>query len=100
MNIQNALCFFILGLLMHTSPAVAQMVSEKVVVDEYSVRAVWLEFMSWVVGCVGITYLTHEAVVRAHSFLLAVLPTKLFRPGEVAAEQMRLQTTVRVASTY
>ncbi|MFT3867293.1 MAG: hypothetical protein QM715_02235 [Nibricoccus sp.] len=100
MNIKNALCFFILGLLMHTSPAIAQMVSSDVVMSESSVRAVWLEFMSWVVGTVGISYLTHEGVVRLHSFLLAVIPAKLLRPSEAPLEQMRFRTNVRVATTY
>lgn len=100
MNIKNALCFFILGLLMHTTPAVAQMVSANAVVNESSVRAAWLEFMSWVVGGVGISYLAHDGVVRAHSFLMAIIPAKLLRPSEVPVEQMRFQPTVRVAATY
>ena len=100
MNIKNAIVFFVLGLLMHMSPAVAQMLSANAVMSESSVRSMWLVFMSWVVGGVGITYLTHEGVIRAHSFIEAVMPARLLRPTGVPAEQMEFQTAVRVATTY
>lgn len=100
MNIKNALCFFILGLLMHTSPTVAQMLSVNALVGESSVRAVWLELMSWVIGGIGFSFIAYEGTVRAQAHILAVIPARLLRPSEVPAGQMQFRTAVRVATTY
>jgi len=96
MNIKNALGFFVLGFLMHTTPALAQSFSVNAVMDESSVRTVWLELMGWVVGGIGFSYLAREGMARVPSLLAAVLPESLLRP---TAQPERIPQTVRLAIT-
>lgn len=100
MNIKNALGFFVLGLLMHTAPTLAQALSVNTVIEASTVRAAWLEFMSWVIAGIGFGYLAHEGAVRVQAFMLAVVPARLLRPSEVQPEQIQIQTAVRVGITY
>lgn len=101
MNIKNALGFFVLGLLMHTTPVLAQSFSADAVVGQLSVRSVWLELMSWVIGGIGCSYLVWVGMQSAQDFILDVVSARLLRLSEeMPAGQIRFQTAVRVSITY
>lgn len=99
MNIKNALGFFVLGLLMNATPVVAQSLTGTAFLAESSVRQVWLEFMSWVVGGIGFAYVAREGAVRVSVALAAVIPVRLFRPIDVQVD-VPMRTAVRVGATY
>jgi len=97
MNIKNAISFLVLGLLMQTTPLLAQSLSDHaVVLTDSSVRSVWVQFMSWVIGGIGLGYLARDAAVRMPALLVAIIPERLLRPVESQGEPMRLPVSVRV----
>ena len=100
MNTKNALGFFVLGLLMHAILVLMQSFSVSAVEAESSVRLIWLEFMSWVVGGVGFAFIAHEGLVRLPTLISAVVPARLLRPVEAQGEQVQIQSVVRVGITY
>ena len=97
MNCKNALGFLILGILMHTTPLLAQSLSDYYVsVADGSVRTVWLELMSWVIGGIGLGYLSRESVVRLPALLTTLVPERLLRPIEASGEHEQIPAGVRV----
>lgn len=97
MNIKNALGFFCLGLLMHTTPLLAQSLSDySMAVADTSVRSVWVQFMSWVIGGIGLGYLTRDAALRMPALLTAITPARLLRPIESRGDAVRLPAGARV----
>jgi len=97
MNIKNALGFLILGMVMYASPAFAQSTdSLQIAVADASVRTLWLEFMGWVIGGIGISYLGREAAVRIPALIAMITPERLLRPVEGQGEPMQLPLGVRV----
>lgn len=98
MNIKNALGFLVLGLAMYASPALAQSTeSLQTAVADSSVRTLWLEFMGWVTGGIGLSYLSREAAVRMPVLMAMLVPERLLRPNAGRGEPMRLPVGVRVA---
>jgi hypothetical protein len=101
MNLKNAFSFFVLGLLMHSTPVLAQSLSAvPVAVVESSVRMVWLEFMGWVIGGIGFAYIAHEGLVRLPILVKAVVPARYLRPIETRTAPVQMQAVVRVGLTY
>jgi hypothetical protein len=97
MNSKNALGFLVLGCFMHTTPLLAQSLADySVAVADDSVRTLWMQFMSWVVGGIGLGYLTREGVVRVPVLLMAIVPERLLRPVEVSGEHEQMPSGVRV----
>lgn len=97
MNSKNALGFLGLGLLMHATPLLAQSLAEyPVSFADTSVRAIWMELMSWVVGGIGFSYLTREGVARLPALLTAMVPERLLRPIEAKTESLGMPAGVRV----
>jgi hypothetical protein len=97
MNIKNAFGFLVLGMVMYASPALAQSTdSLQIAVADSSVRTLWLEFMGWVIGGIGLSSLGREAAVRLPVLLTMLVPAQLLRPVEGRGEPMRLPVGVRV----
>jgi len=82
---------------MHATPLLAQsLASFPVAVEDASVRTVWLELMSWVIGGIGLGYLTREGFVRLPTLLTAMVPERFLRPVEGRAESLEMPVGVRV----
>ena len=98
MNIKNAFGFLVLGMVMYASPALAQSTEAvQTTMADATVRTLWLEFMGWVIGGIGLSYLSREAAVRLPALATAIIPERLLRPVQGQAEPMRLPVGVRVA---
>jgi hypothetical protein len=98
MNINNALGFIVLGLLMLATPAFAEALTvHPVVVAEASVRTLWLEVMGWVTGGIGSIYIARDAALRVPSLLAALIPERLLRP--IRGESERMPNGVRVTAS-
>jgi hypothetical protein len=97
MNSKNALGFLVLGLLMHSAPLVAQWLADaSVVVGDASVRTVWLEFMSWVNGGIGVSYFAREGVLHVPALISAIVPEQWLRPVAADGEPVQISSPVRV----
>jgi hypothetical protein len=97
MNIKNALGFLVLGMVMYVSPALAQSTeSLQTAVADSSVRTLWLEFMGWVIGGIGLSYLGREAAIRVPVLLAMITPERLLRPVGDRSEPLQLPVGVRV----
>jgi hypothetical protein len=97
MNNKNAVGFFLLGLLMYVTPVLAQsLASHPGAVTSGSVRMVWLEFMGWVVGGIGLAYLIREVAVRLPSWLPVLVPERVLRSVFGKAEPVQLPVGARV----
>jgi hypothetical protein len=99
MSINNSLGFIVLGLLLYATPVFAQSIATQTeVVMDTSVRTLWLEFMGWVTGGIGIAYLLKEAASRMPTLLTMEAPEHLLRSVEVKAEPVRYPVGVSVSS--
>jgi hypothetical protein len=97
MNIKNALGFLVLGLLMYSAPTFAQSLSDySAAAAVPSVRTVWLEFMGWVIGGIGIAYLSREGVVRMPVLVATMVPARLLRQVEASNDSGRIPDGARV----
>ncbi len=97
MNNKNALGFFFLGLLMHTTLVVVQSLSDySGAVAGESVRTMWVQFMSWVIGGIGFGNLAREGMARMPALLTALVPERLLRPVATRSESLQLPVTARV----
>ncbi len=97
MNIKNALGFFSLGLLMHTTLVVVQSLSDSTGSGAAeSVRTLWVQFMSWLIGGIGIGNLAREGMARMPAYLTAMVPERLLRPVETQSEARQLPVPARV----
>jgi len=91
MNSKNALGFLILGFLMHTTPLLAQSLSNySVAVVDGSVRTVWLELMGWVIGGIGLGYLMRATAARMPVLFAAVMPERQLGPSEQRGTTLHL----------
>ena len=98
MNIKNAFGFLILGMVMYASPVLAQSTETlQSTVTDSSVRTLWMEFMGWVIGGIGLSYLSREAAIRLPALAAMIIPERLLRPAQGQLEPMRLPVGVRVA---
>jgi hypothetical protein len=99
MNTKNALGFLFLGMLLHVTPTLAQSLTTQadLVADTSSVRTVWLEFMSWVIGGIGSAYLIREAAVRLPALLAVLSPARLLRPIMAKGEAVQIPVGARVS---
>ena len=96
MNNKNAALFIVMGLLMHLMPQWGIAV-DGTMSGEGTVRTIWLAFMSWVVGGVGLVHYTHETWVRIPGWMQTLLPARMLQPMGASGEP---QLAVRVAATY
>lgn len=97
MNSKNALSFLVLGLMMHTTPLLAlSLAGNPGALADASVRTIWMEFMSWVIGGIGFSYLTRDVAVRMPALLTAMVPERLLHPVEDKSESLQMPDGVRV----
>jgi len=96
MNINNALGFLVLGLLMYTTPVLAESFSGHPAVVESSVRTLWLEFMGWVISSIGSGYVLREGMSRAPALLTYLVPARFLRPI-MARGEARIPAGARVS---
>lgn len=75
MNIANAFSFLVLGAVMQVFPELIPAADAALVVG--SVRAEWMEFMSWVIGGIGSTYVLAFGAQRAPQVMAALAPARL-----------------------
>ena len=96
MNIKNALGFLVLGLLMQVMSVFSQSANHLEFVDN-SVRIIWMEFMSWVIGGIGSTFLVKESAVRLPALLVLLTPEQFLHSGETLPESVRLEVGARAS---
>jgi hypothetical protein len=100
MNNKNALGFLVLGVLMYSTPVMAESISGSMVsTSDISVRAVWLELMGWINGGIGLTYLMKEGVIRLPAWIAAITPERFLRPIEARGELVQLPAGARVSAS-
>lgn len=98
MNIKNALGFLVLGLVMHVVPVLAEAGGEAIPADTApAVRMLWLNFMGWVTGLIGVAYLLREGAVRLPAVWVAVKTDPWIRPLLVRSAETRVPEGARAA---
>lgn len=96
MNIKNALGFFCLGLLMQTTLVVVQSFAEASgTASGESVRTIWVQFMSWVIGGIGFGNLAREGLAHLPNLLSTLVPAQVWRPAETKTESLQLPVAAR-----
>lgn len=97
MNSFNALGFLVLGIVMHVAPTLAPHFSGAAS-DPSSRSALWLWFMSYVVGGIGSLYFVHQGYHVSTAYLAKVQLPSLLRPATAKRPAPDLATGVRVTS--
>jgi len=97
MTTKNALGFLALGLLMHVAPVLVQAASDtSAQVADTSVRIIWVEFMSWVLGSIGLGYLVRVGMFHLPTLIATLVPGRFLRPSEAKAEALPLPAGQRI----
>ncbi|MFT3784087.1 MAG: hypothetical protein QM790_18935 [Nibricoccus sp.] len=98
MNINHALGFLVLGLLMHTTPLMAQAYAGSSAALGSSVRVMWLEFMSCVNGGIGLAFLARFGAVRLPVLAMSLVPERWLRPSEARDAHVRIPSGARIVT--
>lgn len=81
MNMKNAFGFVTLGLVMHAVPWYTDAYGDAALVGgELATRMVWLVFMGYVTGLIGLAYVAKESLLRLPVLWTAVKTDPWIRP--------------------
>lgn len=85
---------------MHTTPMLAQTLSDQSVsLADPSVRSIWVQFMSWVIGGIGLGYLARDAAGRLPVLLAAFIPERQLRSSEPHGATLHLPVSSQLNLT-